>query len=98
MRRSISATVISPRLACHQRRTSSGVVHALKTSSRGASNSRVIRICVSEGSVTFALRLLTVISLLLLEVLQHGVQLLEPLRPRALVGLHPVVDWLERRA
>ena len=36
--------------------------------------------------------------LLLLEVLQHDIQLVEPLRPRALVGLHPVVDGLERVA
>jgi hypothetical protein len=34
--------------------------------------------------------------LLLLEVFQHVVEPLEPLGPSALVGLHPVVDGLER--
>src|SRR5918994_6231527 len=98
-RRSISATVTSPRFAFHQRLTSSGVVHALYTRCLGASNSRVMRICSSVGSVTVAVPLLTAISfLLLLELLQYDIQLVEPLRPRALVALHPVVDGLERRA
>src|SRR5215218_8296009 len=98
-RRSISAVVISPRLACHQRLTSSGVVHALYTRCLGASNSRVMRICSSVGSVTVAVPLLvTAISfLLLLEFLQHGIQPAEPLRPRALVVLHPVMNGLERK-
>src|SRR5262249_20909881 len=98
-RRSISQTVISPRFACHQRRTSSGLVQALKTSSFGASNSRVIRICSSVGSVTVALRV-TVMSFVLLvfEFVQHGIELLEALAPRALVVLDPVVDRLERLA
>src|SRR6266540_646989 len=97
-RRSISASVTSPRLACHQRLTSSGAVNALYTRCFGASNSRSMRICSSVGSVTFALPLLvTGISLLLLfEVFQHDVELHEPLRPRVLVRLHPVVDGLER--
>src|ERR671911_373375 len=97
-RRSISATVTSPRFAFHQRVTSSGVVHALYTRRLGALNSRVMRICSSVGSVTFAVPLLTAISFLLLEVLQHDIQPVEPLRPRALVVLHPVVDGLERAA
>src|SRR4030088_2547653 len=80
--------------------TSSGVVHALSTRCLGASNSRVMRICSSVGSVTFAVPLLvTAISFLLLfEFLQHHIQLFEPLRPQALVGLHPVVDGLEGTA
>src|SRR5215211_6529416 len=59
-----------------------------------------MRICSSVGSVTFAVPLLvTAISLLLLlEVFQNDVEPLEPLRPRALVGLDPVVDGLERVA
>jgi PhnB protein len=44
--------------ACHQRLTSSGVVQALYTRCLGASNSRVIRICRSVGSVTVAVPLL----------------------------------------
>src|SRR5206468_8110932 len=98
-RRSISASVTSPRSPLHQRLTSSGVVHALYTRCLGASNSRVIRICSSVGSVTVAVPLLvTGISFLLLELLQHDVEPVEPLRPRALVALHPVVDGLERLA
>src|SRR5216117_3737830 len=99
-RRSISAIVTSPRFGCHHRLTSSGVVHALYTRCLGASNSRVMRICLSLGRVTVAVPLLvTAISfLLLLEFLQHDVQLVEPLRPGELVVLHPVVDGLERVA
>src|SRR4029079_3852993 len=96
-RRSISASVTSPLFACHQRLTSSGVVHARYTRCLGASNSRVMRICSSVGSVTFAVPLLaiaTISFLLLLEVFQYGVQLIEPLRPQVLVALHPVVNGL----
>src|SRR6266566_5808684 len=97
-RRSISALFTSPRFACHQRLTSSGVVHASYTRCLGASNSRVMRICLSVGRVTVAVPLLVIaISsfLLLFEVLQHDVQLVEPLRPQALVARHPVIDGLE---
>src|SRR6476659_7006448 len=89
-RRSISASVTSPLFACHQRLTSSGVVHARYTRCFGASNSRVIRICVSVGRVTVAVPLLvTAISFLLLfEFLEHDIELVEPLRPQALVALH----------
>src|SRR5262249_37198142 len=99
-RRSISQIVISPRFACHQRFTSSGVVNAFQTSSAGAANSRVIRICSSVGSDTVAVPLLlAVISCLLFpELVEDGVQRLEALRPGALVLLHPVVDGLERPA
>src|SRR6202011_5889509 len=77
---------------------SSGVVYALKTRCLGASKSRVIRICVSVGSVTTAVPLLvTAISLLLpLEFFQHDIQSIEAPRPRPLVVLHPVMDRLER--
>src|SRR5215217_901167 len=96
--RSISATVTSPRFPLHQRLTSSGVVHALYTRCLGASNSRVIRICSSVGSVTVALPLPVTSTpfLLPLEVLEHGVHSVEPLRPEALVAQHPIVDGLER--
>src|SRR3954465_11235468 len=97
-RRSISA-VTSPRFACHQRFTSSGVVPARYTKGFGASNSRVIRICVSVGRVTLAVPLfVTAISVLLLfEFLENDIELVEALRPQALVVLDPVVDRLERR-
>src|ERR671916_574147 len=98
-RRSTSATVTSPRFPLHQRPTNSGSVHALYTRCLGASNSRVMRICSSVGSVTVAFPLLGIAatsSLLLLEFLQHDVHPVEPLRPEALVAPHPVVDGLER--
>src|SRR5665809_120016 len=55
-----------------------------------------MRICSSVGRVTVAVPLLTaaISLLLLLEVFQHDIQLLEPLGPRVLVGLHPVMDGL----
>src|ERR687894_412370 len=97
-RRPISATVVSPRSPPHQRSTSSGSVHAFHTRCRGASNSRVMRICSSVGSVTVAFPLpVTPTSFLLpLEVLEHRVHPVEPLRPYALVAPHPIVDGLER--
>src|SRR5688500_1776576 len=56
-----------------------------------------MRICSSVGSVTVAVPLLvTAISFLLLEILQHDIQPAEPLRPRALIRFHPVMDRLER--
>src|SRR5262245_27271576 len=100
-RRSMSATTSEPRPACHQRFTSSGVVHALQTRWRGASNSRVIRISVSDGSVTTAEPLPTGVTIALVlpfEFIQQVVQRVEALVPGALVVLHPVVDWLERHA
>src|SRR4026208_1744990 len=66
----------------------------------GAANSRVIRICVSVGRVTVAVPLvvIAIVFLLLHEVFQHDIQLVEPLRPRALVLLDPIVNGLERVA
>src|SRR3712207_9439521 len=57
-----------------------------------------MRIWSSAGSVTTALPLLVaaIFSLLLLEVVQHRVEGVEPVRPRELVFLDPVVDRLER--
>src|SRR3954470_21760662 len=98
-RRSISQAVISPRPACHQRRTSSGSVTARQTRCAGAANSRSIRIWSSAGRVTFAVPLVaTAIVVLLLEIFQDVVQQLEALRPQPLVALDPVVDGLEREA
>src|SRR5215203_1695137 len=96
-RRSISAIVISPRFPLHQRLTSSGVVHALYTRCLGASNSRLMRICSSVGSVAVPLLVTAHISFLL-QFLQHAFHPVEPLRPRTLVLLHPVMDGLERVA
>src|SRR5829696_6295226 len=62
----------------------------------GASNSRVMRICSSAGSVTVAPLFATASPFLLFRFLQNGVQLIEPSRPEALVTLHPVVDRPER--
>src|SRR5918997_5783466 len=91
-RRSISAIVVSPRFPLHQRLTSSGVVHALYTRCLGASNSRLMRICSSFGSVTVAVPLLVTAHIsFLLQFLQHAFHPVEPLRPRTLVLLHPVV-------
>src|SRR4051812_8485210 len=89
---------MSPRFACHQRLRSSGVVNALNTRWRGASNSRVIRICSSVGSVSFALPLLVaaIVLLLAFEFVEYEVEFVEAVRPRLLVRLHPVVDRLER--
>src|SRR4051794_5464426 len=97
-RRSISQLRICPRRPGHHWETSSGSVHARHTSAGGASNSRVIRISVPVGSVTTALPLLAIASLLRLEFLQHGVEGAEPLAPRPLVARHPVVDGLQRPA
>src|ERR1700756_206945 len=94
----MSATVISPRFADHQRLTRSGVVQALYTSRRGASNSRVIMTWVSLGSVTTA-RLLSapaaILLLLLLKFLQHDIDRGKAIVPRVRVLADPGVDWLE---
>src|SRR3979409_569427 len=80
---------------------SSGVGSALYTRFLGASKSRVIRICVSVGSVTTAVRLLVIAIMFLLVFLQFfqdDIQPIEALRPRAFIVLHPVRDRRERRA
>src|SRR5436190_14725122 len=78
---------------------SSGVVYARNTRCRGASNSRVMRICVSCGSVTTALLLVVAISVsFLLELLQHRVEARVAPLPRLLEPAHPVVDGLQRLA
>src|SRR5438270_861679 len=97
-------SILSTRVVCprgpHQRGMRSGSVIALNTSSRGPSNSRVMRISVSEGSVTFVADLLAVaMSLLLaffLQVAHYVVELLESLLPRAAVRLQPVIELLQR--
>src|SRR4051794_27214424 len=76
-RRSMSQDCIVPRRPGHQRETSSGSVNARQTRCTGASNARVIRIWVSVGVETTAL-------LIIGELLEHVVECLEPLAPRAL--------------
>src|ERR1700752_3239007 len=98
-RKSTSAIVATPRFACHHCLMSSGVVYTLNTKCFGASNSRVMRMCESVGSVTTAVLLLaTAISFPPLEILQHFVHCLETLSPHFLVALHPVVDGLQGAA
>src|SRR3989442_15651601 len=77
----------------------SGSVIALNTRSRGASNSLVMRISLSEGGVTLVAKLLAVaISFLLVfsfELAKHVVELLESLLPRTAVRRQPVVELLQ---
>src|SRR5204862_7732463 len=78
----------------------SGSVIALNTRSRGASNSLVIRISRSDGSVTFvvALLLAVAISFLLVfsfEVAKDIVELIESLVPPAAIRLQPRVELPE---
>src|SRR5262252_349140 len=95
---SIVVTPSSP--AGHQRLTSSGVVKARYTWCGGASKVRVIRICLSVGSATVVVRLpvsaVMLFSTLLFQLVQHGIQRFEAVRPGAFVALHPVMDGLER--
>src|SRR5437870_6381301 len=78
----------------------SGSVIALNTRSRGPSNSLVIRISRSDGSVTFvvAVLLAVAISFLLVfsfEVAKDIVELIEALVPRASIRLQPLVELPE---
>src|SRR5260370_881911 len=58
-----------------------------------------MRICSWGGSVTFAIPLVTAIFLLLLfEFVQHDIQLVESVRPQALVLLDPIMNGFERIA
>src|SRR5437868_3922788 len=75
----------------------SGSVIALNTRSRGASNSLVIRISRSDGSVTFVLAVLLAVAISFLlvfsfEVAKDIVELIEALVPRASIGLQPLVE------
>src|SRR6185436_2736386 len=86
----------------HHRATCSGLLIASNTRWRGASNRRVIRISRSDGVVTlkvslFATRPPTMFLLLRFEMLQVGVQAIEPLFPDGAVALGPLGDLLERR-
>src|SRR5262249_27081019 len=95
---SILVTPLSP--PGHQRLTSSGVVKARYTRCGAASKVRVIRICLSVGSVTVVVRLPVTASMLfcilLFQLVQDGIQRVEPVGPGAFVPLRPVIDGLER--
>src|SRR6266550_2856388 len=75
-----------------------GSIIALNTTSRGASNSRVMRISRSEGSVTLVLySLAAAISfplVLFFQVAKYVVELIEALVPGAAVGIQPGVELL----
>src|SRR5256885_15343193 len=83
-----------------------GSVIALNTRSRGASNSLVIRISRSDGSVTFVVAVLLAMAILFLlalsfEIAKYLVELIEALVPRASVRLQPIVElpeWLGAEA
>src|SRR6266849_2240139 len=77
-----------------------GSVIALKTRSRGASNSLVIRISRSDGSVTFVVAVLLAMAISLLLVLsfhvaKNVVELIESFVPRSAVWLEPFVELLK---
>src|SRR5207247_10858791 len=94
----LSTVVVYPR-GPHHRGMRSGSVIALNTRSRGASNSLVIRISRSDGSVTFVLDSLAaaIFSLLVLsfQVAKYVVELIESLVPGAAVGIEPAIELLE---
>src|SRR5207253_3001929 len=76
-----------------------GSVIALNTTSRGASNSRVIRISLSEGSVTFVVVLLAVAMVFLslcFMLAKDVVEAIESFVDRAAVTLQPGVELVER--
>src|SRR5688572_26137045 len=104
-RKSISHTAtecLSSRMP-HQRRTCSGFVRASKTRWRGASNTRVITMSVSDGVVTLKVRLFAALLAdmgFLLRVpgfhlLQVGVEAFETRLPDVAVALGPVGHLLE---
>src|SRR5216110_1454841 len=81
----------------HQRSRRSGSVHALKTSSRGASKTRVMTSSPAAGFLAaLGSGLLAAMLLLVLQLTQIVVQAIEALLPEVAIGLHPVGDLLQR--
>src|SRR5437773_11633269 len=81
----------------------SGSVIALNTRSRGASNSLVIRISRSDGSVTFVVAGLLAVAISFLLVFSFAVAkdivaLIEALVPPAAIRLQPLVELPEALA
>src|ERR1700732_2660018 len=106
-RRSISQTASGTPLGSHQFATCSALVHASKTTARGASKMRVNTISRPVGVVTvnvpvffigdLSLSLRASTSLvLLLHLFQVSIQPGKFLLPEAAKRLHPVSDILER--
>src|SRR5438132_10315097 len=95
-RTSILSTVVVWFRGPHHRGMRLGSVIALNTRSRGASNSRVMRISLSEGNVTFVVALLVTDIFLplvfLLQVAKNVVELCESFVPRAAVWIEPLVE------
>src|SRR5713101_99968 len=77
----------------HHRATSFGSVHALNTSSRGASKARVSTNSCSSFAIMFPVAILF---LLFLHVAQIVIQPIEALRPKFLVVRYPIGDVFER--
>src|SRR5207302_5816036 len=99
-RTSILSTVVVYSRGPHHRGMRSGSIIALNTRSRGASNSLVIRISRSDGSVTFVLAVLLAVAISFLlvfsfEVAKDIVELIEALVPRAAIRLQPRVELPE---
>src|SRR5579859_8138982 len=94
-RRSISQIGAVNPLGPHQRASRSGCVHALNTSSRGASNVRVMT--SSRFAAVDSVSLAAIHPLLDLHFTQIVVQAIEALVPEVAVPLHPVGDVPQRR-
>src|SRR2546427_8509526 len=106
-RRSISQTASGTPLGSHQCATCSALVHASKTTARGASKLRVITIARSVGVVIFAVPMFFTAGLSLslraptcFPFLRHHFQVVVQagkfLLPEAAKGFKPLSDILER--
>src|SRR3989442_9798787 len=78
----------------HHSRTHFGSVHALNTSSLGASNTRVSTNSCASFAIVFPAAMFP---LLFLHVSQIVVKTIETLRPKALVMSQPIGDVFQRR-
>src|SRR5258706_3778218 len=98
-RTSASQTGLVNSFGPHQRARCSGSVHALNTSSRGASKTRVITtsrsIAVSLAGV-LGVPLADILSLLFFHFHQIFVETIKAFFPEAAILLHPFGDVLER--
>src|SRR5688500_17460302 len=91
----VSNVVVRPRGPSHWAK-SSGSVWALKTSSRGASNSLVMkRSCLPGSTVMIVLFFDDILFLLFLNFLQNFVETIKTLVPKLLKGCDPVENGPE---
>src|ERR1700732_753930 len=95
-RTSIARVVVVKPFGPHHRTRCFGLVHASKTSSRGASNTRVVTIVRASCPVS-RLYLASMLLLLGLKFLEIIVQPVEAGVPEAAISFKPVVDVLESR-